>query len=104
MELSYSMGTLIKGKRCRTLIKGKRCLQKYFFLDVGRSFASLLLTKVVKILLRENFDLTNLFPTGTAERILQILPFTYALKFNPNYNGFFDSINVSSRSFKTCHV
>ena len=95
MELSYSMGTLIKGKRC---------LQKYFFLDVGRSFASLLLTKVVKILLRENFDLTNLFPTGTAERILQILPFTYSLKFNPNYNGFFGSINVSSRSFKSCHV
>ena len=39
-------------------------------------FSGLLLMKVVKILLRENFDLTNSFPTGTVERILQILPFT----------------------------
>ena len=59
-----------------TLIKDKRCLQKYSFLNVGRIFASLLLMKAVKTLFKENFDLTNSFPTDTSEGILQILPFT----------------------------
>ena len=109
------------------IIKDKRCLHKYCFSECWEKlrFVSLLQMQAMITLLRENFNLTNSFPNSTSEGNLKILTFTsiritntqtsarqllqrtlrtrdlnHALKFNPNYNGF----NISSRSFKICHV